>query len=167
MEHVVKESMRVLPASAYSQRIVAQPTQLGPFALAPGAGIVFSQFITHHLPELFPDPDAFLPDRWQTISPSPYAYLPYGAGPRMCLGGPLAMVILKTVPAAILQRFKLTMVPGTEVTGKVVSTMLSPTQPVRVRVDAQDGQFESQPTTGNIGTLVDLREVRPSFRRAA
>jgi cytochrome P450 len=167
MERVVKESMRVLPASAYSQRIVAQPTRLGPFDLPAGAGVVFSQYITHHLPELFPDPDAFLPDRWARIAPSPYAYLPYGAGPRMCLGGPLAMVILKTVPAAILQRFKLTMVPGTEVTGKVISTMLSPTQPVRMRIDAQDGRFQSQPVTGNIGTLVDLREVAAPRRRAA
>ncbi|HUQ70716.1 MAG TPA: cytochrome P450 [Planctomycetaceae bacterium] len=167
MEYVIKESMRVLPASAYSQRIVAQPTRLGPFDLPAGAGVVFSQYITHHLPELFPDPDAFLPDRWATISPSPYAYLPYGAGSRMCLGGPLAMVILKTVPAAILQRFKLTMVPGSEVTGNVISTMLSPTQPVRMRINAQDGRFESQPVTGNIGSLVDLREVASPFRRAA
>uniref|UniRef100_A0A7C2JXH5 Cytochrome P450 n=1 Tax=Schlesneria paludicola TaxID=360056 RepID=A0A7C2JXH5_9PLAN len=167
MERVVKESMRVLPASSYSQRIVTQPTRLGPFDLPAGAGVVFSQFITHHLPELFPEPDVFLPDRWETISPSPYAYLPYGAGPRMCLGGPLAMVILKTVPAAILQRFKLTVVPGTEITGKVISTMLSPTQPVWMRIDQQDGRFESQPVTGNIGTLVDLREIASPLRRAA
>jgi cytochrome P450 len=147
MEHVIKESMRVLPASSYSQRIVTQPTRLGPFDLPAGAGVVFSQYITHHLPELFPEPDAFLPDRWQTISPSPYAYLPYGAGPRMCLGGPL--------------------VPGTEVTGKVISTMLSPTQPVRMRVDVQDGRFASQPVTGNIGSLVELREVESRVRCAA
>jgi cytochrome P450 len=167
VEHIIKESMRVLPASAYSQRIVAAPTRLGPFDLPVGAGVVFSQFITHHLPELFPQPEAFRPERWESISPSPYAYLPYGAGPRMCLGGPLAMVILKTVPAAILRRFKLTMVPGSEVTGQVISTMLSPTQPVRMRVAMQDGRFEAQPVTGNIGALVDLREVGQAHRCAA
>ena len=108
LDAVVKESMRVLPASSYSQRIAAVPTQLGPFSLPAGSGIVFSQFMTHHMPELYVDPDAFLPARWLQINPSPYQYLPFGAGPRMCLGAPLAMLILKTVLPTILQRFRST-----------------------------------------------------------
>lgn len=166
-EQVVKESMRVLPASAYSQRVASEPTQLGPFQLICGSGVIFSQFITHHLPELFPEPEAFLPGRWEHISPSPYAYLPFGAGPRMCLGGPLALMILKTVLPTILQRFKLTMVPGADVTGKVVSTMLSPTGPIWMRLDRQDGRFAAQPVTGNIESLVELRELPRAGRRAA
>jgi len=47
-----QESMRILPASSYSQRITATPVELGPFQLAPGAGIIFSQFITHHMPQI-------------------------------------------------------------------------------------------------------------------
>jgi len=167
LERVVKESMRVLPASSYSQRIASQPTQLGPFDLPIGAGVIFSQFITHHLSSLYPDPEAFLPDRWRGVTPSPYAYMPFGAGPRMCIGGPLALVIVKTVLPTILQRFKLTAVPYSEVSGKVVSTMLSPTCPVQMRIDAQDGHFEAQPVVGNIHDLVELREVEQRLRRAA
>jgi cytochrome P450 len=167
LERVVKESMRILPASSYSQRVASEPTRLGPFELPHGAGVIFSQFITHHLPELYPDPEAFLPDRWRTLTPSPYAYLPFGAGPRMCIGGPLALVIVKTVLPTILQRFKLTAVPYSEVSGKVVSTMLSPTCPVQMRVDPQDGRFEAHPVVGNIHTLVELREVEQPLRRAA
>ncbi len=165
-ERTIKESMRILPASSYSQRITAAPTQLGPFQLAPGAGIVFSQFITHHMPSLYPDPEAFLPDRWLKINPSPYQYLPFGAGPRMCLGASLAMLILKTTLPTLLQRFKLTMVPNTEVSGKIVSTMLGPTTSVMMRIDRQDGRFESHPVRGNIHDMVDLREIK-SMRRAA
>jgi len=167
LERVIQESMRVLPASSYSQRVAAVPTQLGPFSLAPGSGIVFSQFITHHMPELFPNPEQFRPERWRSISPSPYEYLPFGAGPRMCIGAPLAMLILKSVLPAILQRFKLTMVPGTEVSGRVISTMLCPTSRILVRLDAQDGRFECQPVAGNIHDLVDLREVDLRKRSAA
>lgn len=166
-ERVVKESMRILPASSYSQRVTAVPTQLGPFSLSPGAGIVFSQYITHHMPELYEAPEQFRPERWLTINPSPYEYLPFGAGPRMCIGAPLAMLIMKTVLPTILQRFKVTAVPMSEINGKVISTMLCPTTEVLIKLDTQDGRFESQPVLGNINKMVDLREVKRPMRRAA
>ncbi|WP_373652804.1 cytochrome P450 [Schlesneria sp. DSM 10557] len=166
VERTLKESMRILPASSYSQRVAAAPVELGPFQLTPGAGIVFSQFITHHMPGIYSDPEAFLPNRWLNINPSPYQYLPFGAGPRMCLGAPLAMLILKTTLPTILQRFKVTMVPNSEVSSKVISTMLGPTTSVMMRIDHQDGKFHSAPVRGNIHEMVDLREV-VSTRRAA
>ncbi len=166
LERVLKESMRVLPASGYSQRICAESVDLGPFRLSRGTPVVFSQFITHHLPRLFPDPEAFRPDRWQEISPSPYAYLPFGSGPRMCLGGPLAMMTLKTALPMILKKYRLGLVPGAEINGKIVSTMLGPTTTVPMIVSEPDGRFEAAPVTGNIHTMVDLRET-PALRRKA
>lgn len=167
VERVVKESMRLMPASSYSQRVTSQPTQLGPFSLSTGSAIIFSQFMTHHLPHLYPEPEAFRPERWLKINPSPYAYLPFGAGPRMCIGGPMAMLILKGVLPTILHRFKVTAVPYSEVSAKIVSTMLSPTSSVMLRIEEQDGRFQSQPVVGNIHSMVDLREVETAVRRAA
>ncbi len=166
-ERVVKESMRILPASSYSQRMTAVTTQLGPFTLPPMAGIVFSQYMTHHMPELYPNPEEFRPERWLTINPSPYEYLPFGAGPRMCIGAPLAMLIMKTVLPTILQKFKVTAVPMSEVSGKVISTMLCPTTALMMRLDEQDGRFESHPVRGNIHEMVDLHEVKRTVRKAA
>lgn len=156
LERVVKESMRILPASGYSQRICAKPVRLGPFSLPRGAPVIFSQFITHHLPELFPQPEQFRPERWRQISPSPYEYLPFGAGSRMCLGGPLAMMILQTTLPAILKRFRLTVVPHAEINGSIVSTMLGPRTTVPVRLHPPDGRFEAVPVQGNIHTMVQL-----------
>ncbi|GIX03101.1 MAG: hypothetical protein KatS3mg113_0107 [Planctomycetaceae bacterium] len=167
LEYVIKESMRILPASAYSQRFTSGPVELGPFELNYGATVIFSQFITHHRADLYPEPERFLPERWQQINPSPYAYLPFGAGPRMCLGGPLALVILKTVLPTILQRFKLMLVPSSEVSGRVISTMLSPTTPVLMKLYPPDGRFVAQPVEGNIHELVDLREIPRRLRQAA
>jgi len=170
-ERVLKESMRVLPASGYSQRICAEPTRLGPFELTRGAPVIFSQFITHHLPQLYEHPERFVPDRWKTITPTPYQYLPFGAGPRMCLGAPLAMRILKTVLPAILKRFRLTVVPGSVINGKIISTMLGPTSPVPMLIDEPDGRFQSVAVTGNIHQMVDLvespRTAAEELRRAA
>lgn len=166
-ERAIKESMRILPASAYSQRITSGPTQLGPFALNEGSGVIFSQFVTHHRKDLYPEPEAYLPARWETLTPKPYAYIPFGAGPRMCLGGPLALLILKSVLPTILQRFRLTVVPGTAISGHVISTMLSPAGPVWMHLAPPDRRFEAQPVTGNIESMVELREVRVRRRRAA
>lgn len=160
LDRVLKESMRILPASGYSQRITAQEVQLGPFRLPSGAPLVFSQFVTHHLPELYERPEQFRPERWSRIAPSPYAYLPFGNGPRMCIGGPLAVMILKTALPMILKRFRLAVVPGAEINGNIISTMLGPTTPVPMRLHPPDGRFEAAPCVGNIQRMVDLREAR-------
>src|SRR5690606_951847 len=120
----IRESMRILPASAYSQRMTVEGVELGPFQLPPAAVVIFSQLITHHMPSLFSDPEQFLPDRWQKSAPSPYAYLPFGNGPRMCIGAALGMMQLKISMVSMLQKFKFTVQPHASINAKVMSTML-------------------------------------------
>lgn len=156
LDRVLKESMRILPASAYSQRIAAEPVNLGPFQLQPTSAVIFSQIISHHLPEVFPEPERFLPDRWKTISPSPYAYLPFGAGPRMCIGAALGMMQLKMSLPMMLQQFRVELVEDAEINARVMSTMLFPASAVPARVVPQDGCFRAVPVRGNIDRLVEL-----------
>jgi len=159
VERVIKESMRVLPSSAYSQRMNVMPVRLGPFQLPPGTPVMFSQYMTHHRADLFPAPERFIPDRWKTIAPSPYAYLPFGAGPRMCIGGPLALTVIKIALPMILQRYRLTVVPEAEISGNIISTMLTPITPVSMLVSKSDRHFQSSPVRGNIHEMVDLVEA--------
>jgi cytochrome P450 len=156
LEQVLKESMRVLPASSYSQRVNAQPLELGPFSLPKGTPIIFSQFITHHMAHLYPEPERFLPERWRNLTPSPYAYLPFGAGPRMCLGTSLALMTMKIALPVILQRFRLQVVPGAEINAKVVSTMLTPTNGMRMLLRERNAAWSASPVRGNIHELVTL-----------
>ncbi len=169
LDRVLRESMRLLPASGYSQRIAAAPTQLGPFHLSRGATVIFSQYITHHRGDLYAEPHRFLPDRWKTISPSAYEYLPFGAGPRMCIGAPLAIMELKTALAMILKRFRLTMQANSTVDGRIISTMLGPTSEVRMQLSLPDGRFSAQPVFGSVHELVELPDdcVAIPARRAA
>jgi cytochrome P450 len=159
LENVIKESMRLLPASAYSQRINSEPVELGPFRLPRGTGIVFTPLVTHRLPEIYPQPDRFLPDRWIMLRPSPYAYHPFGAGARMCIGGPLALAIMHTALRKILTRFRLTVVPGATINAHVESTMLVPSDGVPMLVSSADARFTSAPIAGNIHELVDFDEL--------
>lgn len=164
VERVIKESMRLLSASAYSHRICAEATQLGPFSVGPGTPIVFSPLAAHRNATLYPEPDRFVPDRWLTLSPSPYEYLPFGAGPRMCLGGPLAKMILKIALPMITTRYRLQVVPHTQIEPQVRTTMLTPTLPIWMQANpAGDEDFVANPVHGSITRLVRL----PSPHRIA
>jgi cytochrome P450 len=153
---VIRESMRVLPASAYSQRVTDARVTLGPFDLPRGTPIVFTPLITHHLPEFYPEPGRFLPDRWLESKPAAYEYIPFGGGPRMCIGGPLALEIIRITLPAILRRFRLTVEPGSEIGAEVLGTMLNPTHPVTMELAPAGSDYQWSPVRGNIHQFVDL-----------
>ncbi len=156
LDRVIKESMRILPASAYSQRMTTEAVQLGPFQLSRGTGIVFTPLIVHHLAELYPEPERFLPERWIHLRPSPYAYHPFGAGPRLCIGAPLATAIVRVALKRILMRYRLAVVPDSQIGVHVESTMLFPTYGLPMEIHEADGNYSSNPVTGNIHELVEL-----------
>ncbi len=159
LDRVIKESLRILPPVVWSTRIVDQPVRLGPYHLPKGSRVLYSQYMTHHIPELFPNPERFDPDRWVCHEPTPYAYLPFGAGPRMCSGYAFAMTVLRIVLAMILQRFRLSLVPGARIDRKFAIT-LSPKRGMPMIVHKQDGQFTRKAPRGNIHEMVDLRGDR-------
>ena len=167
LDQVIHESMRVLPASSYSQRVTTQPVQLGPRHLPPLTPVIFSQFITHHSESLYSEPDVFRPERWETISPNSYEYLPFGGGPRRCIGAPLAMVELRTALTTILKQFHFQIVPSARVDGQVVSTMLGPTTTVPATLLNTQTVAATSPVTGSIHDLVQLPDVAVETRRTA
>jgi cytochrome P450 len=167
LDAVIKESMRVLPASAYSHRVNVLPVQFGDLHLATGTPIIFSQVITHHMAKLFPEPEAFRPERWRTIAPSPYAYFPFAAGPRMCLGASLATMILKLTLTVILQHFRFSLVPDTTIDARVDWTMLNPASGMPMRLLPAEAEFTYVPVNGRVHDLVELGTTREGFRLRA
>jgi cytochrome P450 len=162
LDRVIKEGVRLFPPVAYYTRATAGPAELGGQRLKPGTTVVFSHYITHHMPDLFPAPERFDPARWRTADPSPYEYLPFGIGPRMCIGITFASLVVRVVLATLLQRVRLTVVPGTRVDRRV-TTILSPRHPLPMRLDLPDPPFFASPVTGDVHEMVDL----PTARAAA
>ncbi len=156
LERVVKESMRLLPSVCALGRVCATTTTLGPYTLPQGAAVTISPYITHQLPELYPEPKRFLPERWSRIDPSPYEYLPFSAGPRMCLGASFAMLEIKLVIAMVVQRYRLTLVPGARIDRQVRLT-LSSKHGMPMVVRPQDRRFSRSVLRGNIQDMVDFR----------
>jgi cytochrome P450 len=64
---------------------------------------------------VFPESYSFLPERWLSIHPSAYEFMPFSAGPRYCIGTSLAMMQLKIAMSILLKRYHFTLKPGTRV----------------------------------------------------
>ncbi len=155
LERVIQEALRLFPPVAYYTRATAAPAELGGKRLRPGTTVVFSHYVTHHMPDIFPGPERFDPDRWHTATPSPYEYLPYGIGTRMCIGITYASLVLRVVLPLVVQRFRLTVAPDIRVDRRV-TTILSPRHPLPVRIDRPGPPFVAVPVAGDVHEMVEL-----------
>ena len=113
LDGALKETMRLIPAGVWTARYAMEPFELGSYQLQKGTWVVMSAYVTHRIPEIFPEPYKFKPERWQTMHPSSYEFMSFSAGPRYCIGQSLAMMQLKVAMAMILQRYSFNLKPGT------------------------------------------------------
>ncbi|NMP22337.1 cytochrome P450 [Sulfobacillus harzensis] len=108
-EAVLKESLRLYPPVwLLSRRAIQDAPVVDDMPLPEGSFILLSPWIMHRNPDTFPDPDRFDPRRWLAGSDTlpPYAYIPFGAGPRRCIGEHLAQTEATLVIGEIVQRFR-------------------------------------------------------------
>lgn len=110
--NVVKESMRLFPPVYLFGREATCSMQLGDYSLRQGDSVVISQWVVHRDASYYPDAMEFQPDRW---SPSferslpKYAYLPFGGGPRVCIGKELALLEATQILKLLAAQFRLQM----------------------------------------------------------
>ena len=107
---VVLEAMRMYPPSWLLPRTATRETKLGGRVIPAGTILLVSEYVLHHDPAVFPEPDRFDPDRWTAHgrSTSPHArraYMPFGAGPTKCLGEQFATAEATLALASILARW--------------------------------------------------------------
>jgi cytochrome P450 len=155
LDRVLKESLRLLPPAQVLLRVTQAPCRMGPYDVPAGTSVFFSPPITHRIPEIYPQPERFLPERWERIDPSIYEYLPFGAGPRMCIGAAFATTEMKLVLPMILQRFRLDLPPGARV-DRAGAALAAPRGGLPMRLHAQDRRFTKTPAQGSIRDIVDL-----------
>jgi hypothetical protein len=101
----VQETLRrrpVLPNAA--PRLVMQEIEVGGWRYPAGACLVAHAYLVHHDPDIYPEPYAFCPERFLDKAPGTYTWIPFGGGRRRCLGATFAMVEMKVVLRAVLER---------------------------------------------------------------
>jgi cytochrome P450 len=113
---IIEESMRLYPpAPGLSARVAVEADEIAGTKVPAGAMILVSSWILHRHRSLWEDPNRFDPDRFlpeRSVGRPRLAYMPFGAGPRVCIGQVLAMNEATLILATLAQRFRLRLRPG-------------------------------------------------------
>jgi cytochrome P450 len=112
---VVKESMRIVPPVWAIGRSANEEDEIAGYVIPKGSIVLTSPYVTHRHMALWDNPEGFDPERWRTqrVAQLPrFAYFPFGGGPHLCIGNSFALMETELVLAAIVQRFRLDLLPG-------------------------------------------------------
>lgn len=107
LDATIKEVLRLCPVIPAVGRMVKKPLTLGGYDVPVGAMVVPGVWLTHRLPDVYPEPAQFRPERFLDAKPDPYSYLPFGGGIRRCIGMAFALFEMKVVLATVLSRVRL------------------------------------------------------------
>ncbi|XP_061769031.1 cytochrome P450 4V2-like isoform X7 [Nerophis ophidion] len=111
LECVVKESLRLFPSVPFFARCLCEDVDINGFKVPKGANAIIITYALHRDPRYFPEPEEFRPERFlpeNSAGRPPYAYIPFSAGIRNCIGQRFALMEEKVVLSAVLRRFNVT-----------------------------------------------------------
>jgi cytochrome P450 len=123
---VVTETLRLRPVLALVVRRLREPMTIAGHDLPAGSEVAPCIYLVHRRPDLYPDPDAFRPERWLgAAKPGTYTWLPFGGGIRRCLGASFALMEMQTVLRTVLATARLRPVDGaSELTARRAITLV-------------------------------------------
>ena len=133
---VVKESMRLYPPAYATGRRAEIDDELGGYRIPAGAELAVSPWATHRHPRFWDDPERFDPERFTPERESdrhPYAYFPFGRGPRACIGSNFAMLESLIAVAVLVRRFRIE-APPDPVALDTAGITMRPKGPVPIRL---------------------------------
>lgn len=108
-EWVIKEALRLYPPAHGFGRQSIEDVEVGGFTIPKGSIVFIYPYIIHRDARWFPDPDAFKPERWANDFEKQipkYAYIPFGGGPRICIGNQFALMEARLILATLAQRYR-------------------------------------------------------------
>jgi len=105
LDRALRETLRLAPPIWIIERHAVAADELGGFTLPAGASVVVCPYTVHRHPDYWEEPDLFRPERF--LSEPPPAYLPFGLGPRFCIGREFALMEARIIAGEVLRRFRL------------------------------------------------------------
>jgi cytochrome P450 len=123
---VIQESIRLYPPSWIISRNAVAEDAIGGYAIPAHAPILLLPYVTHRHPAFWQDPERFDPERFtpEQIATRPrYAYVPFGGGPRQCIGNTFAMTEAQLILATVAQQYRVALVPGQVISPEPLITL--------------------------------------------
>ena len=135
-DQIVKEVLRLYPSAYFASRQAAVDTEIGGYKIRKGAQVFYLPYLIHRDKRFFAEPERFMPERWADgfeKSLPKCAYVPFSAGPHICIGNQFALMEARLILATVAQEWKLELVPGQAIR-PVPYITLYPNAPIQMRV---------------------------------
>lgn len=136
LEMVLDEVLRLYPPAWIGPRRAVRDFEFDGHSVRRGTYVNYCSWASHRIPEVFPDPEAFIPERFERARKAALprgAYVPFGGGRRICIGKRFGQTEVKLVATMLLQRLRLDALPGRTMSVRQMPT-LSPRGGLRMRV---------------------------------
>jgi cytochrome P450 len=136
---VVKESLRLFPPTwALIPRVAVEDVPMGDYVIRKGGWVYIYPWVIHRDPRFFPDPEQFDPERFATgrVEKIPqHAYIPFGAGPHLCIGNTFAQMEMVLAVSTVVPRFRLALPPNSPPIVLEPHVAIRPRGGLRMRVE--------------------------------
>jgi cytochrome P450 len=140
LEMVLDETLRLYPPAWVGPRRCVEPFEFGGHRIPGGVPVNYCSWASHRIPEVFPEPEAFVPARFAPEEKAKLpkgAYVPFGGGSRTCIGMRFGQMEIRTIAAMILGRCRLAVLPGHTISIRQMPT-LSPRGGLPMLVEQRD-----------------------------
>jgi cytochrome P450 len=140
LEMALDETLRLYPPAWIGPRRAVRDFEFAGCSVPAGAHVNYCSWASHRIPEVFPDPETFLPERFERERKAALprgAYVPFGGGQRICIGKRFGQTEVKMVATLLLQRLRLEHLPGHAVSVRQMPT-LSPDGGLPMRIRNRD-----------------------------
>lgn len=145
LDQVIKEALRLYPPIHIGNRMVTQDMDFGDGTVPAGSRLFYSIYLTHRDPAIWEDPDEFCPARFERGRKTPpFSYVPFGGGPRACIGAAFGQVEARVVLAYLLRNFSFTPLNANEIHPHMGAT-LEPRPGVLMQIERRN------PTSPSVG----------------
>jgi cytochrome P450 len=144
LDMVLDEVLRLYPPAWIGPRRVMRDFEFAGRTVPEGAYLNYCSWASHRIPEFFPNPEAFIPERFSPERKAELprgAYVPFGGGRRICIGKRFGQIEVKLVATMLLQRFRLDLLPGRTMRVRQMPT-LSPDGGLEMRVGPRAGPLK-------------------------
>ncbi|XP_032184701.1 cytochrome P450 4V2 isoform X1 [Mustela erminea] len=137
LECVIKESLRLFPSVPLFARNLNEDCEVGGYKIVKGSQVIIIPYVLHRDPRYFPNPEEFQPERFfpeNLEGRHPYAYVPFSAGPRNCIGQKFAIMEEKSILSCILRHFWVESNQKREELGLAGELILRPTNGIWIKL---------------------------------